>query len=105
MILIRWLIRGVLLLIAIYMSMAGFLAYAVTRPPEQFGQIMKHLPMPVVFGILPGQRMFVWARAGRLATGDPAPDFTLRAHNRSGAVTLSSFRGERPVVLVFGSYT
>ena len=102
---IRWLIRGVLLLIAIYISMAGFLAYAVTRPPEQFGQIMKHLPMPVVFGILPGQRMFTWARAGRLAAGDPAPDFTLRALDRSGAVTLSSFSGERPVVLVFGSYT
>ena len=33
-----------------------------------------------------------------------APDFTLPA-KQTGNVTLSSFRGKRPVVLVFGSYT
>jgi peroxiredoxin len=46
----------------------------------------------------------MWARQGSLAPGDPAPDFTLPLHDRSGSVTLSSFRGQ-PVVLVFGSYT
>ncbi len=32
--------------------------------------------------------------------GDPAPDFTLRDGNRN-EVTLSSFRGEKNVVLAF----
>ncbi len=102
---IKWLRRAVLGLVALYISMVGLLAYVVTRPPEQFGQIMKRLPMPLVFGVLPGQRLFMWARDGRLAQGDAAPDFTLRMLDRAGAVTLSSFRGQRPVVLVFGSYT
>jgi hypothetical protein len=103
--LIRWVLRAVLLLVAAYIAMAGLLAYVVTRPPEQFGQIMKHLPMPLVFGVLPGRQLFTWARVGRLSEGDSAPDFRLRMLDRPGSVLLSSFRGKRPVVLVFGSYT
>ena len=37
--------------------------------------------------------------------GDPAPDFTLHDAKGADPVTLSSFRGERPVVLIFGSFT
>lgn len=38
--------------------------------------------------------------------GELAPDFTLPlAGDRSEQVTLSSFRGKKPVALVFGSYT
>ena len=103
--LIRWLFRALLLVVAIYVVMVGLLAYVVTRPPDEFGQIMKHVPPALVFWVLPGQRMFTWARAGQLREGDPAPDFTLRTLDRSGTVSLSSFRGSRPVVLVFGSYT
>jgi thiol-disulfide isomerase/thioredoxin len=50
-------------------------------------------------------------RAGdlRIATvlkvGDIAPDFTLNTKEGNHEVKLSSFRGQRPVVLVFGSYT
>ena len=101
----KWLIRGVIAAAVIYLMAAGFVAYAVTRPPEQFGQIMKHLPVPVVFAVLPGRQMYMWARDGRLAQGEMAPDFTLPTQDRSSSVTLSSFRGRRPVVLVFGSYT
>jgi cytochrome oxidase Cu insertion factor (SCO1/SenC/PrrC family) len=36
----------------------------------------------------------------RVAVGDVAPDFTLRAHG-GGTVTLSDFRGKRDVILVF----
>jgi peroxiredoxin len=49
--------------------------------------------------------MWLWARKGHLTEGDPAPDFTLSTPDRAGRVTLSSHRGQRPVVLVFGSYT
>jgi peroxiredoxin len=34
-----------------------------------------------------------------------APDFSLPTADRTRIVRLSSFRGDRPVVLVFGSYT
>ena len=37
--------------------------------------------------------------------GDLAPDFTLSDIEGQNAVTLSDFRGEKPVVLVFGSFT
>jgi hypothetical protein len=41
----------------------------------------------------------------KLKAGDPAPDFTLPDAAGKRAVTLSDFRGKKPVVLVFGSYT
>jgi hypothetical protein len=34
-----------------------------------------------------------------------APDFDLPLLNGSGRVRLSSFRGAKPVALIFGSYT
>ena len=40
-----------------------------------------------------------------LKVGDAAPDFKLRTVDGTGEVQLSSYRGKRPVVLVFGSYT
>jgi peroxiredoxin len=37
--------------------------------------------------------------------GDLAPDFTLSDISGTESVTLSDFRGKKPVALVFGSYT
>lgn len=56
-------------------------------------------------GSLPvaGQRR--GSREGRLKPGDAAPDFSLDTHDRKQHITLSSFRGEKAVVLIFGSYT
>jgi hypothetical protein len=34
-----------------------------------------------------------------------APDFALRTHDGKNLIALSSFRGEKPVVLIFGSFT
>ena len=39
------------------------------------------------------------------AVGDPAPDFRLRDADGENEVVLSELIGDRPVVLVFGSYT
>ncbi len=52
-------------------------------------------------------KMRVWtlARSGSLQVGEPAPDFALPTPDKESQVRLSSFRGEKPVVLVFGSYT
>jgi peroxiredoxin len=37
--------------------------------------------------------------------GDLAPDFQLRDADGENPVRLSDFRGQKPVALVFGSYT
>lgn len=44
-------------------------------------------------------------RQGTLKVGDLAPDFELTVRGGEQKVRLSSFRGRRPVALVFGSYT
>jgi hypothetical protein len=73
------------------------------QPPQRFGQIMKHVPMRAL-DILPFEPMWNLARGGATRVGDMAPAFTLPTVDRT-TVSLSSFRGVRPVVLVFGSYT
>jgi hypothetical protein len=42
---------------------------------------------------------------GKLKPGDEAPDFELQYKKSQETVRLSSFRGDRPVALIFGSYT
>lgn len=37
--------------------------------------------------------------------GDVAPDFSLSDINGENALSLCNFRGEKPVALVFGSFT
>ena len=41
----------------------------------------------------------------KLELGDAAPDFALKRRDGDGLFKLSSFKGEKPVVLVFGSIT
>ena len=49
---------------------------------------------------------FIFDRETRApAVGDEAPDFDLPLLDGSGRVRLSTFRGDRPVALIFGSYT
>lgn len=45
------------------------------------------------------------AEPGGPPPGSPAPDFTLRPPDGGPPVTLSGFAGERPVALLFGSYS
>ena len=40
-----------------------------------------------------------------LRVGDPAPDFALPVVKGDGEICLADFRGKKPVVLVFASYT
>lgn len=48
--------------------------------------------------------IYDWAKPAP-APGDIAPDFELRTPNGDATVKLSSFRGKKPVVLIFGSFT
>ena len=41
----------------------------------------------------------------QLKAGDMAPDFELKTLDGKQTVKLSSFRGKKPVALIFGSYT
>jgi hypothetical protein len=76
----------------------------VMRQPELFGRVMAKVPKPLMM-IIPFKYMWFLARAGHLQVGDPAPEFSLPTPDRKARVRLSSFRGHKPVVLVFGSYT
>lgn len=77
---------------------------AVMRHPSTFGQVMRRTPEAAFF-VLPFKQLWFIARAGSLSVGDPAPDFRLNASDKKSLVQLSSFRGQKPVVLIFGSYT
>jgi hypothetical protein len=102
----KWLLRGIVALVVVYVVLFGSVAIAMMQTPERFGAFMKRMPAPVVWGALPAPRMWLWARRGNLAEGDLAPDFNLRTtQDRARRVSLSSYKGDRPVVLVFGSYT
>ena len=78
--------------------------YVMRQPPAEFGRVMKHVPLPLM-RVLPFETMWTVARGGDLQVGDPAPDFALPTRDKSAIVRLSDFRGEKPVALVFGSYT
>jgi hypothetical protein len=92
-------------LLAVWLVASAALFAAMLLPPVQFASIIAKLPAPVVFPVLPFQKLWGWARAGSLHVGEMAPDFHLSSHDGTTRVRLSEHRGVRPVVLVFGSYT
>ena len=93
-----------LVLHAAWVAFAGLRYYEMTRPPALFTAFMAKLPM-VAMVLAPFETMWNVARAGTLNPGDMAPDFCLKTRDGKREVALSSFRGNRPVVLIFGSYT
>jgi hypothetical protein len=101
----KWLPRAFVAVAVLYTALFVVVSVAMLQPPERFGQFMKRMPPALVWGALPARQMWLRARNGNLSVGQEAPDFTLPRQDRRGAVTLSTHRGERPVVLVFGSYT
>ena len=101
----KWFGRAIVVAVAAYLLLAASVTAAMLQPPARFGQMMRYVLAPLVWGVLPGPRIWLWARRGALVAGEQAPDFTLPTADRKASVTLSSHRGQRPVVLVFGSYT
>lgn len=74
------------------------------QPPETFGAIMARVPS-IAMIVLPFKPLWMSARAGSLRPGDRAPDFTLPVLHGDRTVTLSAQYRQKPVVLIFGSYT
>ena len=97
-------LRILLLLVATYVLLSGILWAAMLQPPDTFGRFMMRVPS-VAMMIFPFEPLWKSARAGSVMVGEEAPDFTLPLLDHSSKVQLSSFRGSKPVVLVFGSYT
>jgi hypothetical protein len=103
----RWLrpMRTVILAAAVlYVTFFVAMFAVMCQPPQRFGQIMAYFPMPAM-SLIPFQAMWNVARGGSARVGDMALDFDLPTVDRKARITLSSFRGKQPVVLVFGSYT
>ena len=88
---------------AVYLAVSAGLVI-VMRRPILFSEVMRHVPDPMM-SVFPFKPLWFLARAGRLNVGDPAPGFNLPTSDRQSAVSLASFRRQRPVVLIFGSYT
>ncbi len=63
------------------------------------------LPVTVLVAVLAAAPTAQDRREGSLRPGDLAVDFTLEPRDGGAAITLSAFRGAKPVALVFGSYT
>jgi hypothetical protein len=96
-----------LISLAISLWLLGSLAlFAIMwLPPSQFATIIGRVPAPLVMSVLPFRPLWNIARSGPLKPGDLAPDFDLPTVGSGEVVRLSSHHAQRPVVLVFGSYT
>jgi len=94
--------RNVTILVLAF-SAAMFTGCAAGDPNADFISKMDSLP--------PDQQLPNWATTRELMMrqppnlGEMAPDFTLKSKDGDATTRLSQFRGDRPVVLVFGSWT
>ena len=88
----------------LYLGFLGFMYWAMRQPPEAFGHVMKRMP-GLAYPLMPFAPMWTHARAGSLVVGDAAPDFERPTADKSDRIRLSSLTSQKPVVLVFGSYT
>jgi AhpC/TSA family/EF hand len=75
-------------------------------PPRRGGASAGMSGMPpkevLLYGLLTGE---IGSGAEGPKLNAPAPDFTLKSPDGKTTITLSDFKGKKPVVLVFGSFT
>jgi hypothetical protein len=101
----RWVGAITAVCFAGWLGMVGYVNWAMHRPPDEFGAIMAKMPMPAML-VLPFETLWMRARAGHLNPGDQAPSFTLKQlQGDETPMELAGLWTDRPVVLVFGSYT
>ena len=95
--------RLLLTVLGLYVLFLGGVYWLMCQPPMRFAAVVARAPMMMM--AVPFPPMWARARAGSVNAGSMAPDFELATVDKAGKVRLSSFRGSKPVVLVFGSYT
>ena len=99
----KTLVTVAVVLLVLWGSFLVLINWAMRQPPETFGRVMKHVPMPAFF-VLPFETLWNKARVGTVTIGEEAPNFRLPTLDHKEHVELSALRG-KPVALVFGSYT
>ena len=101
----RWLLRSAGILVVLWLGFVGFVDWAMHQPPEVFGRVMMHMPMPAYF-LFPFETMWTQARFGHVNPGGLRSRLH-RANARKPELpsNLASLWSTKPVVLVFGSYT
>ena len=100
----RWLGATLASLFCLWLGFVAYIDWAMHQPPEVFGHVMARMPMPAYF-LFPFETMWSDARKGTLSPGDLAPDLTVETLDTKAPAQLASLWAEKPVVLVFGSYT
>ena len=103
----KWLrrfLKGLLVFVVIYAVLTASFFALMLQGPDRFARVMRYVPWQA-FIVFPFVPLWKVARNGTTRVGEMAPDFALETTNHTGTVQLSSFRGQKPVVLVFGSYT
>jgi hypothetical protein len=100
----RWFTAVAGILVAAEIALCAGAYWAMRQSPDRFGRIVARTPMPLMMAV-PFEPLWTRARGGSVQVGDPAPDFSLPTLDHRATVQLSHYRGDRPVVLVFGSYT
>jgi hypothetical protein len=92
------------LCLAGWVSLVGYVNWAMHQPPEVFGHVMAYMPKAAYF-VLPFETLWTRARKGQLNVGDSAPDFAVKKLEDHSPTQLASLWADKPVVLVFGRYT
>jgi hypothetical protein len=74
------------------------------KPPPPKGKASSGMPSRWVLlrGVLSGELGSLWEGP---SLGQMAPDFKLSTHDGERTVALRDYRGKKPVVLIFGSFT
>jgi hypothetical protein len=98
---LTWIAGGTAIL---WLAFVAYVDWAMHQTPEVFGRVMANMPMPAYF-LFPFETMWMQARAGQVKPGDVAPDFTVKTLESRTSLQLASLWHDKPVVLVFGSYT
>ena len=100
----RWVVSIAAICFPAWLCLVAYVNWAMHQPPEVFGRVMAKMPMPAYF-VLPMETLWTRARKGQLNVGDAAPGLTVKKLEDHTPADLASLWVDRPVVLVFGSYT
>jgi hypothetical protein len=100
----RWVASIVGVGFVCWLCLVGYVNWAMHQSPEVFGHVMAKMPTPAYF-VLPFETLWMRARKGQLNVGDAAPGLTVEKLEDRSSTELASLWTDKPVVLVFGSYT
>jgi hypothetical protein len=100
----RWLLGVIAVLCCLWLGFLGYVDWTMHQTPEVFGHAMARMPRPAYF-LFPFETMWIHARKGALSVGDVAPDLQVKTLDAKAPLQLASLWADKPVVLVFGSYT